>query len=192
MTRLVGYTRELLPGAGIAADSEQFTVAGADRVFADDASTDAQTRSGLHECLESLEPGDTLLVTSAVMLAPTVAQFLALVSGLANRGVGFRSLTEPALSSGAPVDPTEVFAALEALKRRLSSLQTRAGMASAASDGRRPGRPTVMTPERVAMAVELRNLGRPVTHIARVLGVSANAVQRALGAPSGTPDDARP
>jgi transposase-like protein len=37
-----------------------------------------------------------------------------------------------------------------------------------------------MTADRVAMAVELRNLGRPVTHIARVLGVSANSVQRAL------------
>ncbi len=182
MTKLVGYTRELLPGAGTAADSDQLIAAGADRVFDDDASADAQTRSGYRECLEHMEPGDTLLVTSAVMLAPTVAQFLAVVNGLSNRGVGFRSLTEPALSSGAPVEPTEVFAALEALKHTLSSLQTRAGMASAASEGRRPGRPTVMTPERVAMAVELRNLGRPVTHIARVLGVSANAVQRALAA----------
>jgi len=42
-----------------------------------------------------------------------------------------------------------------------------------------------MTPERVAMAVELRDLGRPVTHIARVLGVSANAVQRALASHEG-------
>lgn len=182
MTKLVGYTRELLPGAGTAADSDALISAGADRVFADDALSDAQTRPRIRECLEYLEPGDNLLVTSAVSLAPTVAQFLAVVNGLTNRGVGFRSLTEPALSSGAPVEPTEVFAALEALKHRLSSLQTRAGMASAASEGRRPGRPTVMTPERVAMAVELRNLGRPVTHIARVLGVSANAVQRALAA----------
>jgi DNA invertase Pin-like site-specific DNA recombinase len=182
VTRLVGYTRELVPGTGTAADFEQLTVAGADHVFADDASRNAQTRSGLHECLESLEAGDTLLVTSAVMLAPTVAQFLTVVSGLANRGVGFRSLIEPALSSGVMVDPAEMFAALEALKRRLSSLQTRAGMASAAREGRRPGRPTVMTPERIEMAAELRNLGRPVTHIARVLGVSANAVQRALTA----------
>ena len=182
MTKLVGYTRELLPGAGTAEDSEELIAAGADRVFADDASSDAQKRPRIRECLEYLEPGDNLLVTSAVSLAPTVAQFLAVVNGLTNRGVGFRSLTEPALSSGAPVEPTEVFAALEALKHRLSSLQTRAGMASAASEGRRPGRPTVMTPERVAMAVELRNLGRPVTHIARVLGVSANAVQRALAA----------
>lgn len=180
MTRLVGYTRELTGGIGTTADAEQLALAGAEHVFSDGGFGDTQARSGLRKCLESLEPGDTLLVTSAAMLAPTTAQFLTAVSALAGLGVGFRSLSEPALSTGAAVDPSEVFAALEALKRRLSSLQTRAGMASAASEGRRPGRPTVMTPERVAMAVELRNLGRPVTHIARVLDVSANAVQRAL------------
>lgn len=76
--------------------------------------------------------------------------------------------------------------ALEALRRRLVSVRTRAGMESAAASGKRPGRPTVMTPEKIAMAIELRNLNRPITHIARVLGVSANSVQRAL-APLPTP-----
>ncbi len=182
MTRLVGYTREVTPGAGTAADAAQLTLAGAGagRVFTDDGSAGATKRPGLRECLEFVEAGDTVVVTSAAMLAPTAAQFLTAVSGLVGRGVGFRSLSEPALSTGTDMDPASVFVALESLRRRLSSLQTRAGMAAAASKGRRPGRPTVMTPERVAMAVELRDLGRPVTHIARVLGVSANAVQRAL------------
>lgn len=180
MTRLVGYTREVTPGGGTAADAAQLTLAGAERVFTDDGSIGAAERPGLRECLEFVEAGDTLIVTSAAMVAPTAAQFLTVVSELAGRSVGFRSLAEPALSTGTAVDSAEVFVALESLRRRLSSLQTRAGMAAAASKGRRPGRPTVMTPERVAMAVELRDLGRPVTHIARVLGVSANAVQRAL------------
>ncbi len=180
MTRLVGYTREVTPGAGTAADAGLLVLAGAERVFTDDSADGAAERLGLRKCLEFVEAGDTVVVTSAAMLAPTAAQFLAAVSGLVGNGVGFRSLNEPALSTGAEVDPAAVFVALESLRRRLSSLQTRAGMAAAASKGRRPGRPTVMTPERVAMAVELRALGRPVTHIARVLGVSANAVQRAL------------
>lgn len=180
MTRLVGYTREVTPGAGTAADAAQLTLAGAERVFTDDGSAGATERPGLRECLEFVGSGDTVVVTSAAMLAPTAAQFLTSVSGLVGRGVGFRSLSEPALSTGTDMDPASVFVALESLRRRLSSLQTRAGMAAAASKGRRPGRPTVMTPERVAMAVELRDLGRPVTHIAQVLGVSANAVQRAL------------
>ncbi|WP_239525904.1 recombinase family protein [Microbacterium sp. B35-30] len=157
-------------------------LAGATAVFTDDDSADSTKCTGLRACLESLQPGDTLIVTSAAMLAPTVPQFLGAIAGLSARDVRFRSLSESALSTGVQVDPADVFAALESLRRRLSSLQTRAGMASAAAEGRRPGRPTVMTPERVAMALELRNLGRPVTHIARVLGVSANAVQRCLAA----------
>lgn len=190
MTRLIGYTRELSPGAGTAADAERLTSAGAEQVFTDDGAGGAQTRAGLRTCLETLQAGDTLVVTSAAMLSPTTSQFLTTVSGLAGRGVRFRSLSEPALSAGTLIEPAEVFAALEALKRRLSSLQTRAGMASAATAGRRPGRPTVMTPERVAMAVELRNLDRPITHIARVLGVSANAVQRALSTTGEIPANA--
>lgn len=182
MTRVVGYSRELAPGLGTAADAEQLGLAGATQVFLDADSADSAPREGLRECLESLLPGDTLIVTSAAMLAPTVPQFLGTVAGLSARAVSFRSLSESALSTGVQVDPADVFAALESLRRRLSSLQTRAGMASAAGEGRRPGRPTVMTPERVAMAQELRDLGRPVTHIARVLGVSANAVQRSLAA----------
>lgn len=184
MTRLVGYTRELVIGAGTTSDAEQLALAGADPVFADEGSGESQERPRLRECLAFLQPGDHLVVTSAAMLSATVPQFLTLVNQLMAHGVHFRSLGEPALSAGVEVDSTEVFAALESLRRRLSSLQTRAGMAAAANEGRRPGRPTVMTPERIAMAVELRNLGRPVTHIARVLGVSANAVQRAL-APRG-------
>lgn len=180
MTRLVGYAWEVTPGTGTAADAAQLTLAGAERIFTDVAAAGAKERPGLRDCLDFVETGDMIIVTSASMLAPTAAQFLAAVTGLVGRGVGFRSLSEPALSTGTDMDPADVFVALESLRRRLSSLQTRAGMAAAASKGRRPGRPTVMTPERVAMAVELRDLGRPVTHIARVLGVSANAVQRAL------------
>lgn len=182
MSRLVGYTRELSPGTGTVEDAEQLRLAGTELIFSDGDPANATARPALRECLEILEAGDAVIVVSAAMLAPTVPQFLTTVAGLAARGVSFRSLREPALSTGAHVDPAEVYVALEALRRRLSSLQTRAGMASAASEGRRPGRPTVMTPERIAMALELRSLGRPVTHIARVLGVSANAVQRSLAA----------
>ncbi|WZO53529.1 recombinase family protein [Microbacterium sp. LWH7-1.2] len=163
-------------------DVDALTAAGASQVFTDDADTDPRKRPGLAECLASLEPGDVLVVPSASHLSHAVTHFVTTVSALSAQGVAFRSLAEPALCTGAAtaVDPAEVIAALEALRRRLVSVRTRAGMASAAAEGKRAGRPTVMTPEKVAMAVELRNLNRPITHIARVLGVSSNSVQRAL------------
>ena len=66
--------------------------------------------------------------------------------------------------------------------RELMSVQTREGLRVAGESGRRPGRPTVMTEERLAVARELRLQGRSFAHVGLVLGVSANAVQRALRA----------
>lgn len=180
MTRVAGYTRAVASDQDVAADVAALTDAGAEQAFTDDADAEPRQRPGLAECLAALHPGDVLVVLSASHLSHSVAHFVTTVSALAERGVGFRSLSEPALCTGERVDPVEVLVALEALRHRLVSVRTRAGMASAAAAGKRPGRPTVMTADRVAMALELRNLGRPVTHIARVLGVSANSVQRAL------------
>lgn len=181
MTRVVGYTRELTPGAGTEVDAAQLTLAGAVQVYTDDAIA-GRKPPGLRECLDNLAAGDTLLVTSAAMLAPTVSMFLATMNGVFERHACFRSLSEPALCTGgtSSVDPAAVFLALETLRKQLTSTRIQAGMASATAEGRRPGRPTVMTVERTEMAAELRRLGRSVTHIALVLGVSPNAVQRAL------------
>lgn len=180
MTRLIGYARGGLNGDDVESAVEALTRARCLRVFTDVSAADPRGRAGLSECLQFLGSGDALVVTESAHLSHSVTHFVATVSALTARSVGFRSLTEPALSTGRPTDPADVVAALEGLRRRLVSVRTRAGMEVAASEGRRAGRPTVMTPERVAMAVELRTLGRPITHIARVLGVSANSVQRAL------------
>jgi len=37
-----------------------------------------------------------------------------------------------------------------------------------------------MTPDRVDQAVRMREDGKPITHIARILGVGASSVTRAL------------
>ncbi|MCR2764979.1 recombinase family protein [Microbacterium sp. zg.B48] len=186
MTRVVGYTRELFADAGATADADELERAGAEPVFADLTSADARTRPELAACLDDLDAGDVLLVTSSARLSHGLHHFISTIADLTARGVGFRSLAEPALSTGAGMvsDPAEVLAALEGLARRLRSVETRAGMRDAAAAGRRAGRPTVMTEDRVAIAQELRAQGRSFTHIGRVIGVSASAVQRALTPPA--------
>jgi DNA invertase Pin-like site-specific DNA recombinase len=182
VSRLVGYTRALAADAPTGLEITELSGAGAAPVFVEDPATNPRTRPRLDECLAFLQPGDVLVVPSASHLSHTVSHFITTVSALSARHVEVRSLAEPALCTGADNarDPAQVLAALEALSSRLRSVRTRAGMESAAAAGKRLGRPTVMTPEKVAMAVELRNLDRPITHIARVLGVSAHSVKRAL------------
>jgi len=189
MTRVVGYTRELFTGAGVAADVEELEAAGAEHVFVDLAGVDVRKRPELAECLRVLRAGDLLVVTSSARLSHSLTHFVVTTTALASRGVRFRSIAEPALTSGAGQvsDPVEVLSALDGLTRRLRSLETREGMKDAAAEGRRAGRPTVMTEERVAIAVELRRQCRSFSQIGRVLGVSASAVQRALSQPTAVP-----
>lgn len=175
MTRIVGFSR---PGDDEAAAEEAaLRAAGADEVFVE---CDPDGAVVLASCLQSLHAGDVLVVTRASRLTSTQYRFVRTVAALGARGVVFWSLAEPALSTGTPMAAEEVFQALEELRSELAGIRTRAGMDAATADGRRPGRPRVMTEERLAMAMELRAVGRSVSHIARVLGVSAGAVGRAL------------
>ncbi|GAA1661918.1 recombinase family protein [Microbacterium lacus] len=183
MSRIVGYTREI-DGAGAAGDVAELERAGAVQVFTDVASDKPRDRPGLAQCLASLARRDELLVVSSDRLSPNLAHLVSTVADLTDRGVVFRSLSEPALCTTAeiPAGPGEVLLALQHLQRRLRGVETRAGMVSASAQGRHPGRPSVMTEERIAIARELRNHDRSFSHIARVLGVSTSAVQRALRA----------
>ena len=180
MSRIFGYTR-LLVDDDTAAETATLRAAGATRVFTD-TSTDVPTSTpGLEACLAALSEGDTLLVTAAARLAPSTTRFTRVLAGLGARGVCFRSLGDPALSTGIdPVDPAVVFAALEALRVELARVRVRRRLMAEGAEGRPRGRPSVVTPDRLAIALELRRHNRSLAHIAGVLGVSASAVQRAL------------
>lgn len=181
MTRVVGYSRGFASDPEAGSGVAQLTRAGAAPVFSDPAGVDARARPGLASCLALLVAGDVLLVSSAARLSHSVSHFLTTIVALHERGVAFRSLAEPALSTDAgSVDSVAVMSALDGLQKRLVGLRTRDGLSAASMVGRRPGRPTVMTDELVAMAAELRAEERSYAQIARVLGVSPSAVQRAL------------
>jgi DNA invertase Pin-like site-specific DNA recombinase len=183
MSRLIGYSRPWWPGEDLTVDLEKLATAGATVTLTGPGVAEGPSNdlSPLH----SLESGDILLVTSAARLGSSLPRVVQTIAELGRLGIAFRSLIEPALSTDAgPADPAEVFAALEGLRRRLAGLRTRQGMLQAEAAGRRPGRPSVMTPDRVAVAEELRRQHRSIAHIARVIGVSPSAVQRALSVPA--------
>lgn len=183
MSQLIGYSRGFPSDSDPAADQAELAEAGAARIFSDSAAIDPRARSGLAECLAQLTSGDVLLVSSAARLSHSVAHFLATTVALDAREITVRCLAEPALSTrGDAVDPIAVLSALNGLQKRLIGLRTRDGLSTAASAGRGPGRPTVMTDDLIAIAVELRAQKRSYAQIARVLGVSSSAVQRALAA----------
>ena len=182
MSRTVGYVREVLSGDCVSEDAAALRRAGASQVFTDRRGATSGPRPDLERCLNSLKSGDTLLIPSAVSLSSSVEHFVGTVARLRARGVDIYSLAEPALSTtpDATTAPGDVLNALDALRRRLIGVRTRVGLDAAIAAGRRPGRPRVMTQDRIEIARELRTQKRSYAQIGRALGVSESAVRRAL------------
>lgn len=152
-TTIVSFSHPL-PGDEDGPQLSALRTAGATRVFAPPATATAWNRSALEEWVRQMAPGDTLIVTDLSRLSPSLAHFVFTIAQLDERGIVCRSLAEPALSadpSGATMMPADVLRGLDLVRHRLRSARTREGTVTAAASGRRPGRPTVMTSERVAM-----------------------------------------
>lgn len=182
--RVVGYTRTLHAAAPINEDVAALKAHGAEEVFADAGERHPRDRPELKECLARLSAGDSLVVTSAVRLSHTLNHLVATLRLLDDGSISFRSVTEPVLdlAPSTATGATDYLIALDDVRRALVGDRVRAGLRAAAADGRRAGRPSVMTPEKVSIAIELRAHGRSIVHIANVVGVSPSAVRRALNA----------
>ena len=183
-SRVVGYTRTLRGAAQVDDDVAALKAHGAEEVFADAGEGHPRDRPELKECLARLSAGDTLVVTSAARLSHTLNHLVSTLRSLDDGSIFFRSLAEPKLDL-APASASETRAyliALDDVRRTLLGDRVRAGLRAATTAGRRAGRPSVMTPDKTSIAIELRAHGRSVAHIANVVGVSASAVRRALRA----------
>ncbi|MEI4281436.1 recombinase family protein [Klenkia terrae] len=181
---VVGYARVSTLEQDPALQHDALTAAGAAKVFTDFASGATAQRPQLTACLEYLRSGDTLAVWRIDRLGRSVEDLTRIVNDLAERGIQFRSTTEA-------IDTTtvggelvfHVFAAVAQMERRLIRERTVAGLAAARARGRKGGRPSVMTDQRVAAAAALRTQGLTLNEIAASLGVGRSSVVRALRQP---------
>jgi DNA invertase Pin-like site-specific DNA recombinase len=182
MSHLLGYARVSTTDQHPDLQIDALTAAGCYRVFVDRASGARTDRPQLTAVLDQLRPGDTLVVWKLDRLGRSLRHLVDTVTGLADRGVGFRSLREQ-------VDTTtpggklvfHVFAALAEFERDLVRERTTAGLAAARARGRTGGRPSVMTPAKLAVARQLYASGEhTVAAIAATLGVSRASIYRHL------------
>jgi DNA invertase Pin-like site-specific DNA recombinase len=151
-------------------------------VFTETASGARADRPALEQLLDQLRPGDTLVVWKLDRLGRSLRHLVGTVTGLADRGVGFRSLQE-AIDTTTPGGKLvfHVFAALAEFERDLVRERTSAGLAAARARGRRGGRPSVMNADKLRVAREMFASGQyTVAAIAKTLGVSRASVYRHL------------
>ena len=138
-------------------------------------------RPHLDACLDHLREGDVLTVWKLDRLGRNTQHVLAVVDELTSRGIGFRSLTE-GLHTDGPMGKAmlTIMAAFAQLERDTMIERTRAGLAAAAANGRKGGRPRKVDDADAAKARQLREKGIAATDIAKMLGVSRATVYRYL------------
>ena len=183
MNSTVGYARVSTREQNSEAQEAELRAAGAQRVFVDRGeSSRVKDRPQWVACLDYLRPGDTLLVRRLDRIAGSERMAIETINELHDRGVNIKSLTEPDIDTTTPMGRAlfgivAVFAQLRVDTTRQNTMR---GLEHARAQGRVGGRPTVMGPERIAAAVQLRAQGKTLMQIADVLGVGKSTVARAL------------
>ena len=169
----LGYARVSTMEQDPALQHNALQEAGVARIFTDHASGALVDRPQLTAVLEQLRPGDTLVVWRLDRLGRSTSHLIQTVTALEARGVGFTSLTE-AIDTTTPAGRLlfGVLASLAAFERDLIRERTMAGLAAARARGKVGGRPSLMTPDKLAVAARMLAEGRPKSVIAATIGVS--------------------
>lgn len=181
---LCGYARTSTAeqAAGLAAQERDLQAAGAERVYAEQASSMGK-RAALGEALAFLRTGDALMVTKPDRLARSTAELLAIEADLSLRGIGLVILS----MGGERLDtrnPTSklmltILAGVATWEREIMLERQREGIAKAKGEGKYKGRkPTVALHAKQIRA--LHAAGERPAHIARKLNVARSSVYRFL------------
>jgi len=190
---VIGYARVSTTDQNPQLQLDALETAGAARVFTDHGvSGSIVARPQLDACLDHLRAGDVLTVWKLDRLGRSTRHVLSIVDDLTSRSIGFRSITE-GLHTDGPMGKAmlTIMAAFAQLERDTIIERTRAGLAAAAANGRKGGRPRKVDDAAALKARNLREKGINATDIAKMLGVSRATVYRYLADGAVSADSAK-
>lgn len=180
MGDLLGYARVSTTEQTTQLQVDALEAAGCLRVFTDHASGVVDERVELAALFDQVRPGDTVVVWRLDRLGRSLRHLIDTVNSLADRQVGFRSLSEniDTTTSGGKL-VFHIFGALAEFERELIRERTHAGLTAARARGRVGGRPSVMTDDKVATVRQMYASNEyTISAIAEVVGVSRATVYR--------------
>ena len=182
---LVGYMRVSSDNdrQSTALQHDALIAAGVDsrHLFEDKASGARDDRPGLKACLDFLKPGDTLVVWKLDRLGRSLSHLLAIVTGLRDNGVAFRSLTE-GMDTTTPHGELlfHIVGALAQYERALTRERVQAGLVAARRRGRRGGRPTAIESEKLDAVMAALNGGASKAAVCRTFGIARSTLSDTL------------
>jgi DNA invertase Pin-like site-specific DNA recombinase len=179
----IGYARVSTGEQTLDLQLDALTKAGCGTIYQETASGAKADRPVLEEVLGYLRPGDTLVVWRLDRLGRSLKHLIEVVAALAERGVGFKSLTEQ-IDTTTPGGKLifHVFGALAEFERDLIRERTHAGLAAARARGRLGGRPKKLTDaKQLDLARTLYQSGQTdIDTICQTLGISRATLYRTL------------
>jgi DNA invertase Pin-like site-specific DNA recombinase len=179
---LLGYARVSTDGQDHALQLDALRSAGCDKVFVETASGTRTDRPELAKALEQARQGDVLVVWRLDRLARSLRHLIDIADDLNRRGIALKSITE-SIDTTTPSGRFmfNILGALSSMEREIIVERTRAGLAAAASRGRRGGRPAALDEAKIRAAKAMLASGNmSATEVARQVGCAASTLYRHL------------
>jgi DNA invertase Pin-like site-specific DNA recombinase len=183
---LIGYARVSTSDQHLETQIDALTKAGCVEIFSDVECGAKPDRNGLEKALARLQPGNTLCVTALDRLGRSLIHLVNTVTGLAERGVGFKSLRESIDTTSATGRlQLSIFSAFAEYEREIIKERTKAALAGKKRRGERIGRRRALNAANLDAARLLLQQGFSTRHVARVLKVGRSTLYRSLAEPQG-------
>jgi len=177
----IGYARVSTTDQNPALQLDALKKAGCRQVFTDEASGASATRPQFKKALAALKTGDVLTVWKLDRLGRSLKHLLTTIDDLADRGVGFKSVSENIdTQTAAGRMLLQVIGTLAEFERSLIIERTRAGLAAAKRRGVKVGRKPKLTGRRLDKARKMIADGQPASEVAEFAQVSRATLYRAL------------
>ena len=169
----IGYARVSTDEQNLDLQRDALKKADCTLIFEEQVSGTKDRRPELEQALSHLRVGDTLVVWRLDRLGRSLRHLIDTVNSLAERGVGFKSLSESidTTTSGGKL-VFHIFGALAEFEREIIRERTKAGLEAARARGRYGGLKHKLTPKQVEMVRQLWATNTPVKEICDTLGIS--------------------
>ncbi|WP_284459870.1 recombinase family protein [Cupriavidus campinensis] len=180
---LVGYARVSTQEQETHAQTDALQSAGVGFIFSEKRSGgSASKRPVLEQMLNTIGPGDTVVVYKLDRIARSLKDLLLIIERIENAGAQFRSLTEH-IDTRSPAGRMifQIVGAFAEFERELIRERTKVGMAAAMRRGVKMGRPTAMNEKDEAEAMRLWFTGNYTkSALARHYGTHISSIKRAI------------
>ncbi|MGK0688818.1 recombinase family protein [Serratia marcescens] len=179
---LIGYARVSTDDQHLDLQRDALKQVGCERIYEDTISGAQAEREGLASLINSLRPGDTVVIWRLDRLGRSLKNLLQLVERFDGLCVGLRSLQESidTTSSGGRL-VFHLFGALAEFERNLVRERTQAGLSAARRRGRQGGRPALLSPTKKALALKLhRERNHTIEEICNMMGISKSTLYNYL------------